>query len=266
MEVEYVLYLPENVIECLTMGNNSFIGLVDDTTVLKYPLMRSDKKALAVLDLESRILELIGPHKHIIGFKGLTDDGLLLERAPFGSIAVYLESNDPVLKQRLNWAYQATEALTAVHKMHVLHRDISANNFLLDAGLNLKLSDFQGRVLAPNGDVVEDGLSIESTKSSMPRGDSDHADWRTDIFALGSAFYYIMEGHEPYPDLDPYRDEEQIVERFTSGQFPEIGCSSMNRVIHKCWTAEFDSAEAVLYDLGFVHQRPTAGAPEETIR
>ena len=260
-EVEIALYCPKDVTECLTMGTNSFIGLVDDTTVLKYPLTRYDKKALAVLGLEARILQLIGPHKHIIGFKGLTDSGLLLERASFGSVAAYLERNNPVLQQRLNWAYQVTEAIVAVHKKHILHRDISANNLLLDVSLSLKLSDFQGRVLTSNGDIIEDGLSIEGTKSFMPRADSGHADWRTEIFALGSAFYYIMEGHEPYPDLDPDNDEEHIVERFTSGQFPAIGCSSMNRVIHKCWAGRFDSAEAVLYDLAFVHQHPAAGVP-----
>ena len=261
MTSEFALYCPEGVTECLTMGTNSFIGLVDDSTVLKYPLTRYDKNALAILGLEARIFQLIGPHKHIIGFKGLIDSGLLLELASFGSVATYLERNDPALQQRLNWAYQATEAIAAVHKKHILHRDISAHNLLLDAALNLKLSDFQGRVLAPKGDIIVDGLSVEGTKSFMPRTDSSHADWRTEIFALGSAFYYIMEGHEPYPDLDPNNDEAQIVERFMSGQFPEIGCSSMNRVIHKCWAGRFDSAEAILHDLAFVHQRPAAGVP-----
>lgn len=251
-EIEYALYCPENVTECLTMGSSSFIGLVDDTTVLKYPLARDDKEALAVLELEARILQLIGSHKYIIGFKGLTESGLLLERAPFGSIAAYLERNDPALQQRLAWASQATEALVAVHEKHVLHRDISVNNLLLDAALNLRLSDFQGQILAPNGAVIEDGLSVECTKSFMPRADSDRADWRTEIFALGSAFYYIMEGHEPYPDLDPGCDEEQIEERFTSGQFPEVRCSSMSCVIHKCWAGRFNSAEQVLYELAFI--------------
>lgn len=61
-EVGIALYCPKDATECLTMGHNSFIGLVDDTTVLKYPLSRYDKKALAVLRFEARILQLIGPH------------------------------------------------------------------------------------------------------------------------------------------------------------------------------------------------------------
>ena len=265
-EIYLTEYCPGSVTACLTMGSSSFIGLVDDKTVLKYPHIPGDKEALAALGLEARILQAIGPHKHVIGYKGLTDDGLLLERAPFGSITEYLQGNNPGLQQRLSWAYQAANALAIVHQKRVLHRDISANNLLLDAGLNVKLSDFQGRLLTLDGEVQEDGPSIESTKSFMPRIDSDHADWKTEIFALGSAFYYIIEGHEPYQDLDSNHDETRIVERFVSGQFPKTECPSMDCIIHKCWGGKFYSVAAVLRDLEFVHRRPMVGAAEKVTR
>jgi len=265
-EIYLTIYCPGDVTACLTTGTNSFIGLVDETTVLKYPHIPGDEKALALLGLEARIFQAIGPHKHIIGFKGLTKDGLLLERAHFGSISEYLKNNNPGLQRRLEWVCQVTEALATVHKKRVLHRDISANNLLLDAELNVKLSDFQGRLLTPDGEVEEDGLSIENTKSFMPRVSSNYADWKTEIFALGSVFYYIMECQEPYPDLDPDLDEEQIVERFTSGQFPTTECSSMDRVMHKCWAGEYDSVDAVFQDLKSVLECPMAiGVEEETM-
>lgn len=227
---------PNSPIEAppLIPAMDSFIGIIDEATVLEYSHFPGDKKALATLGLKARILKEIGPHKHIIGFKGLTEDGLLLERAYFGSIAEYLENSTPELWQRLRWARQATEALATVHDKRVLHRDLSASNLLLDAELNVKLSDFQGRLLGPDGEVEEDGLSVENTKSFMPRLDPDHADWKTGIFALGSTLYYIMEGHEPYPELDALHDEEEIMEKFSNGRFPEIDCPAMNRVIHKC--------------------------------
>lgn len=46
-------------------------------TVLKCPHIPGDEEALALLGLEVRVLQAIGLHKHIIGFKGLTKYGLL---------------------------------------------------------------------------------------------------------------------------------------------------------------------------------------------
>lgn len=250
-ETYRTFYKADGVTEFLGLGANSYIGIVDATTVLKYPHIPGDRTALAILSLEARMLKAIGPHKHIINLKGQTKDGLLLERAHFGSIAQYFKNNSPPFQQRLEWARQATEALSVVHKARVLHCDINVNNLLLDAKLNVKLCDFQGRLLDLDGKVEEDGLSTENIKSFMPRADLnlDHADWKTEIFALGSAFYYIMEGNEPFPDLDSYHDEDEIMERFKSGQFPDLEFSLMNKVIHKCWAGKYDSADEVLRDL-----------------
>ncbi|MCJ1333151.1 hypothetical protein MMC10_009845 [Thelotrema lepadinum] len=247
-EVYLTLYYPQGVIDCLTTGTRSYIGLVDPSTVLKYPHILGDERAMVNLDIEARCLKAIGSHKHVIGYKGRTKDGLLLELAHFGSIAEYLENNNPSIQQRIKWASHATEALVATHQAKVLHRDISVHNLLLDAELDVKLADFQGRLLAPDGKIEVDGLSVENTKSFMPRADSEHADWKTDVFALGSAFYYIMNGHEPYPDLDSDDDEDEIIKRFTSGRFPDLGHPLMNRVTHKCWSGKYDSAEAVLQE------------------
>jgi len=35
------------------------------------------------------------------------------------------------------------------------------------------------------------------------------ADQLTDILALGTAFYHITQGHELFPELDAFYDEEQ---------------------------------------------------------
>ena len=188
--------------------------------------------------------------KHVIGYKGQRDDGLLLERALCGSIAQFLKVNTPTWQQSLVWAHQATEAVAVKHSAGVIHCDINVNNLLLDNNLTVKLCDFQGRLLRPDGSVDKDGLARENIKSFMPRADPNCSDQKTDIFALGLTFYHIMQGHEPFPDMDPFNDEEQIKGRFASRQFPEMDSLLMNCVTHKCWAGEYNSAEAVLQDLG----------------
>ncbi|MCJ1231298.1 hypothetical protein MMC12_007975 [Toensbergia leucococca] len=248
-EIYRLFYKPEGVTEFLGLGSDSFVGAIDETTILKYPKTPGDKTALATLGLEAQILTTIGPHKHIIGFKGQREDGLLLERATRGSFVQFLKNYKPTWQERLTWACQATEAVAITHRAGVIHCDINVNNLLVDDNLTVKLCDFQGLLLRLDGSVNKDGLARENVKSFMPRADPNYSDQKTDIFALGSTFYYIMQGHEPFPDLDSFNDEEQITARFVSRQFPNLESLFMNRVIHKCWAGEYDSAEAVLQDL-----------------
>ena len=249
-KVYRIFYKPEGVIEFLGLGTDSFIGTVDEATILKYPKTPGDKVALTALDLEAQILTKIGPHKHIIGYKGQREDGLLLERAQRGSIAQFLKDYRPTWQQKLAWARQATEAVAATHRAGVIHCDININNLLLDDNLTVKLCDFQGLLLQADGSIDKDGLARENIKSFMPRANPNYSNRKTDIFALGSTFYHIMQGHEPFPDMDPVNDEEQIKGRFASHQFPKMDSLLMNGVTHKCWAGEYDSAEAVLQDLG----------------
>ena len=199
-------YKPKGVTGYLGLGVDSFVGAIDETTVLKYPKTPGDETALSILKIEAEILTAIGPHKYIVGYKGLREDGLLLERALYGSIKQFLYDHTITDEQRLIWARQASEAIAVTHKAGVIHCDIHVNNLLLDNNLNIKLCDFQGLLLRPDGSVDKGGFSKEKTKSFMPRPNNDFADQRTDIFALGSVLYYIMQGHKPFPDLNSVDD------------------------------------------------------------
>ena len=52
-EVYRTFYKPEGVIEFLGLGTDSFIGIVDETTILKYQNTPSDEIVLTVLDLKA---------------------------------------------------------------------------------------------------------------------------------------------------------------------------------------------------------------------
>ena len=242
--------LPEGVTELLTLSR-SRIGIVDELTLMKFPLDKDDREELRLHGREAEMYARIGPHNRIIGFKGLTEHGILLERACFGSIVGYLGDNDPDPQLRQKWIRQATEALAVVHSKDILHCDISVRNILLDRNLDVKMADLQGRFVGPDGRADPTDTVGEGTKSWMPRSNPMHADRKTDIFALGSAIYHIMEGHEVYPELDAMDDDDEqlIEEKFSTGNFPKLECSWMNSIIHKCWSGEYDSADLLLRDL-----------------
>jgi hypothetical protein len=76
---------------------------------------------------------------------------------------------------------------------------------------------------------------------------------KTDLFALGSAIYFIMMGHEVFPDLDSNKDEEEIERRFRSGQFP-VDPQVCSGITSKCWAQEYGSAQEVVDDIAVIQK------------
>jgi serine/threonine protein kinase len=252
--IEFTAYCPPSVSEILATSFDYCIGRVDNNTVLKYLHKKQypDVEAQENLAVEAQIYTLLGHHNRIVRFKGGDAlHGLLLEYAANGSVTQYLKVHNPTTLQRLIWSQQAAEGIAYIHASVILHCDINTNNLLLDKDLNIKLADFQGRYLAPDGSVLLDGRSSENVKSSMPRSNPNHADQKTDIFALGSAIYYIMQGHEPFPELNSLNDndESEIVARFTSGRFPPLSPHSGGGIVYGCWSGRYESAIEVVEDL-----------------
>lgn len=252
--VELKRYIPQSVKRVITVGSSCWIGEVDDSTVLKYPHERGVETDR--LQTEYKILTALGQNALIIGLKGYTDDGLYLERAINGDVHDYLTNDSAIsLQQRLKWCQQAAEAVAYVHSQRVIHCDIRPHNLLLDEKLNLKLADFQGKLLSKTGEVLLNGFSSEPCKFSSPRDLPDHADIKTDLFALGSTIYFIMMGHDVFPDISDQDDksDEEVQRRFRTGQFPQDShaCAAITA---KCWEQDYNSAVEVVHDVRVVEK------------
>ena len=113
------------------------------------------------LHVEEQIFRSLGHHRRIVSFKGKHEDGLLLEYMPNGSVVNFVQNANPSpsMKERLKWASQAAEAVAYIYEKGVLHCDISVSNLLLDTDLNIKLYDFQGRLLYADGSIRLNGES-----------------------------------------------------------------------------------------------------------
>lgn len=115
------------------------------------PAISSDTKALVRIQRELMTLSSL-KHDHIIAYRGVRRDGdivhILMEHAHGGSLrdAVVLrrESDPPFFPSDLVllWAAQLASALAAVHRSHILHRDIKSENVFLTAHAQVKLGDF----------------------------------------------------------------------------------------------------------------------------
>lgn len=86
--------------------------------------------------MEREICELLHSHPHIVEFKGIHEDGILLGYACHGSIGNYLQLGpNPSTPNKLRWCLQAVSAVSYLHKKKVIHCDISVWNILLDVSI-----------------------------------------------------------------------------------------------------------------------------------
>lgn len=244
--IEVETHLPLGVEEIIERGGGTFVGKVDDSTVLKYPLIPGQTRQL---ELENQIFRHLGPHPYIIEYKGMTADGLLLAFAENRSLEVYINSYTSTLLQQLTWSKQIAEAVQFIHGKRVIHCDLNPSNILVDKNLNLKLCDFQGRLFNLDGTLSINIGASEYSKYRLPSAQEDEASKLTDIFALGSVIYYIMNGHEPYPELDILTDEDKIRPLFEAGSFPLMEPTRAGDVIKKCWQSKYSSAQGAVTDL-----------------
>ncbi|KAH7318939.1 kinase-like domain-containing protein [Rhexocercosporidium sp. MPI-PUGE-AT-0058] len=214
--VEVHRYYPNGIKRIIGRGGENYIGVVDESTVLKYPCIPGITSNLRA---ETQLLEILS----------LNDVGLRLEYAVNGGLDGYIKANPATsLDQRLRWCKQAAEAVKYSHKKRVIHCDINLRNLLLDGNLDLKLADFQGMHKSCDGN------------SFLPRAHGDYADVETDLFALRSTIYFIIIGHKVFPDLDSDMDEE-IEHRFRRGQFP-VDLQFCSAITRKCWAQAYCSA------------------------
>lgn len=94
--VELHRYLPQGVKRIIAHGGGCWIGEVDETTVLKYPHTREEMNRVQI---EAKMLNVLGSHPRIVQSKGLTKDGLLLEFAQHGNLHDYLVAHPRCVSQ-----------------------------------------------------------------------------------------------------------------------------------------------------------------------
>nr|WP_246149691.1 serine/threonine-protein kinase [Tritonibacter litoralis] len=120
-----------------------------------------------------------------------------------GCDLVTLRERDPgrLDQSLMTWLMeQSLQALSVLHAKGILHRDISPDNFLIDAKDHLTLIDF-GSAGGTHGDAdtalgamlsVKDGYSPhEFYQPDMPQRFS------SDLYALGATFHFLVTGQPP---------------------------------------------------------------------
>nr|POE99490.1 megakaryocyte-associated tyrosine-protein kinase [Quercus suber] len=198
-----------------------------------------DVKTQPHLDAERRIYERFtqrGSHPSLLTYLGPYDDGsaIRLQYAPQQDLRTFRlrRGADMVTAdQRRQWAIQIADALSFVHRVGVVHGDLTCANVFLDEQLHAKVADFSGSSL--DGSL----LLVEVTTSHAHPVLTGSV--QGDVFALGSLCYELETGFPPYRTLS----DREIEERFSREEFPDVD------LIRKCWEGGYDDCSMVVQDL-----------------
>lgn len=121
-------------------------------------------------------------------------DGRTLRKKIYGSAGQHLDE-----KTAIGYAMQIGEALAEAHKHGVVHRDIKADNIMVNARNQVKVMDFGLAKLKGSMKLTRDSSTIGTLAYMAPeqvRG--DEVDARSDIFSYGVLLFEMLTGRMPF--------------------------------------------------------------------
>ena len=104
------------------------------------------------------------------------------------------------LDEALDIAIQVAEGLQEAHEKGIVHRDIKADNILLNSKGQAKITDFGLAHLAERSKLTKSGTTLGTPAYMSPeQAQGQSMDRRTDIWSLGVMLFEMVTGKHPFP-------------------------------------------------------------------
>jgi tRNA A-37 threonylcarbamoyl transferase component Bud32/CheY-like chemotaxis protein len=132
---------------------------------------------------------------------GVADDHLFLAMEYFAGGDLRSRMREPLpWRTALGYLRQLAEALGALHRIGVLHRDVKPGNVLLRDDGSLAFIDFGlARQLGLASDITGEGAIFGTPHYMSPeQGHGQLLDERSDLYSLGVVLYEMLTGEKPY--------------------------------------------------------------------
>jgi hypothetical protein len=142
---------------------------------------------------------------------------MAMEYMAGGDLGRWLQQHgSPPLELALRWLRQSLEGLQYAHRRAILHRDLKPHNLLLTADGDLKVSDFgllKPARPSPSGQAPDSAIvgTLPYMSPEQAQG-SQQLDERSDIFSLGTTFFYLLSGQLPFQKKTPAAILAQITQ------------------------------------------------------
>jgi len=167
------------------------------------------------VEIQSRL-----QHPRVLRLYGYFHDDkrvyLVTELAPNGELFKQLQKEKRFDEPRVAaWVGQLAEALTYLHRHHIIHRDIKPENLLLDANNDVKVADFGWSTVTGHKRTTFCG----TLDYLAPEMLGESYDERVDIWSLGVLMYELLVGKAPFDAEENEQTQERI--RSDAVAFPD---------------------------------------------
>ncbi|KAF1961763.1 kinase-like protein [Byssothecium circinans] len=198
---------------------------------------------------EADIYLILGSHPLIAKClsMGAEKEFIELEYYPNGNLKEYVQRNRTSITETdlKRWAYQMVGSVAYIHSKGVRHSDFRLDQWLVDADLNVRLTDFNASGFDDQPDLGLKGKpaqGLEISSHFLPRDPEADNTVESDLFALGSTLYELLAGQRPYNGLN----DDSIETCFRIGKFPNTDGLLLGDIIIGCWERKFSSAKDIL--------------------
>ena len=162
--------------------------------------------------------------------------------------------------QKIDIFFKSLEALSEIHKMDLVHRDIKIQNIIFnDLTGELQIIDFgSASRLTRQNTFVSLHSSIEGTLAYISPEQTGRmnrrVDYRTDFYSLGVTFYQLFTGQVPFLFSDPLElihahIAKSPVSPFEKNGTPKAISNIIMKLMEKDPEDRYQSVQGVLYDL-----------------
>lgn len=173
---------------------------------LKVLVNRKDQKASAERLRKEALAMVSSRHRYVVRLDDFHSMGdlcyLSMEFAPESDLRRYVERLGKRLPvpQVETYLSQIAQALSFVHKVGIIHRDIKADNILVINERESRLADFSVAVLPGEESSLEELQTGVGTMAYMAPEVLEGKAYETssDLYALGVTFYELLTGTHPF--------------------------------------------------------------------
>ncbi|MBI4060522.1 MAG: serine/threonine protein kinase, partial [Elusimicrobia bacterium] len=173
------------------------------------------------------------------------------------------------LPEALEIIRETATALDAAHRAGLVHRDIKPGNILVDARGTVKLADFGIARPAGVASAATEAVAGSFHFMAPEQAFGGPPDPRSDLYALGTTWYYALTAQPPYPGsamdaLARHRDEPPPEVRLLRPEVTERAASLLRRLMAKKVEERPADARALLREMlsvGMLLDTDTSGSP-----